>query len=117
MVMLVFREDEDVVDVDYNEDVSQVLKDVIHEVLECCRSIGQSEWHDKGFEGPIACAKGGLPLLTRHDLNIVITCVKVELRVDIRTFKLVNEVRNEGYGVLVLSCETIQSLIVNAHSQ
>jgi hypothetical protein len=116
MVMSVLREDEDVVEVEYNEDVSHVLKDVIHEVLECCWSIRQSEWHDKVFERPIAGAKGCLPFLTRCDLNIVITRMKIKLGVDVRTFELVNEIRNEGYGVLVLSCETVQASIVDGHS-
>jgi hypothetical protein len=117
MVVAVLRENEDVIEVDYNEDVSHVLEDVIHEELECCRGIHQSEWHDKVFEGAVTCAKGSLPLLTRSDPNIVISCTKVKLGVDVRTFELVDEVRNEGYRVLVLSGETVQASVVDEHSQ
>jgi hypothetical protein len=66
-----------IVEVDYNEDVSHVLEDVIHEELECCRSIRQAEWHNKVFEGPLLCVKCGLPFLTRSDSDIVIPCAKI----------------------------------------
>jgi hypothetical protein len=61
--------------------------------------------------------KGSLPLLTRSDPNVVVSCVKIELGVDVRTFELVNKVRNEGYGVLVLSGQTVEASIVDAHLQ
>jgi hypothetical protein len=55
--------------------------------------------------------------LPRSDPNIVVPCEKIELGVDVCTFELVNEVRNKGYAVLVLSGQTVQASVVDAHSQ
>ena len=67
-MLLVFRRvvgvDENVVKVDGNIYVEKITKDVIHESLEGGRSIGQSERHNKPFEGSIASPECCLPFVT-----------------------------------------------------
>ena len=67
-MLLVFRRvvrvDEDVVKVDGNINVEEVAEDVIHESLESGWSIGQSERHNKPFEGSIASLECRLPFIT-----------------------------------------------------
>jgi hypothetical protein len=43
-------EDEDVVQIHHKEIVLVGVKDMIHEVLEASRSIGETESHDQHFE-------------------------------------------------------------------
>ena len=65
-------DDEDIIEVDHYEDVSHVSEDVIHEGLECSRSIGQSHGHNQEFEGAISGAKGCFPLMASSDAKIVV---------------------------------------------
>ena len=56
--------DEDVVEVDDNTNIEHVSEDIIHEFLECCWGVGESEGHDLPFKRSIAHSECGLPLIT-----------------------------------------------------
>ena len=64
MLLLVAAKYEDVIEIDYNKYVNHIAEYVVHEVLECSRRISHPKQHDQVLKGPIACAEGGLPLVT-----------------------------------------------------
>ena len=60
MDLMIFKgigEDEDIIEVDYYEDLSHVSEDKIHEGLEHIRGIGESHGHNQEFERAILGAK------------------------------------------------------------
>ena len=65
----VVRVDEDVIKVDGDINVEEVAEDVVHESLESGRSIGQSERHNKPFEGSITSPECRLPFITFHNAD------------------------------------------------
>ena len=61
--------DEDVVEVDDHIDVEEIREDVVHETLESCRSVGESEGHNRLFKGTITGTEGGFPLIAIRNLD------------------------------------------------
>jgi hypothetical protein len=45
------------------------MEDVIHEMLEGSRGIGEAKWHHHPFKRAIACLKGSFPFITIGDLD------------------------------------------------
>ena len=41
-----FREDKNVININYNKLVQKLMKNIIHQVLESSRGIGEAKWHD-----------------------------------------------------------------------
>ena len=56
--------DEDIIQIYNYEDVTHIVEDVIHEVLEGCRGVGHSKGHDKIFEESIAGVEGSFPFIS-----------------------------------------------------
>jgi hypothetical protein len=67
--------DEDAVKVNSDGDVEEILENIIHEVLEGCRGIGESKRHDEPFKQAIASPKHGLPFITVSNPNEMIGVV------------------------------------------
>ena len=58
---------------------NHVSEGVIHEMLECGRGNIEAEEHDGGFEKSFMSDKGGLPLVTIFDMDVIVTQTNVEL--------------------------------------
>ena len=59
--------DEYVIEVHQYTNIEQVAKDVIHEVLESGRCVGESKRHNAPFEGAIASPESRLPFIALSD--------------------------------------------------
>ena len=67
--------DQDVIQVDYDEDVGHVMEDVVHEMLECRWGVGHSEGHNEVLKRPVARVERGLPLMSGQDPNVVVSAM------------------------------------------
>src|SRR5882672_525203 len=110
-------EDEDIVEVDHYEDVSNVSEDVIHEGLEHSGSIGESHGHNQEFEQAILGVKCCLPLMASGDTNIVVAGPQVELSVDLGTAELVKEIGDKRDRVPILPGELVEVPEVDTEPQ
>ncbi len=105
--------DKYIVQVDYNMSVvNQLFQDVIHEQLECCRRVCESEDHYQWFKQPPVCSKHRFPLITIFDPNVIVTPLDVHLRKPLRSLQLVNKFLNQWQGVSVLDCHVVQLPII-----
>ncbi len=51
--------------------VDELMEDMVHHCLECCRGVTQSEKHDSWFKQPSVSSEHGLPLIIFLDLHVV----------------------------------------------
>jgi hypothetical protein len=56
--------------------------------------------------------KGSLPLIALSDADIIVSPSYIELGEVLCTFELIDEIINEGEGVLIFSCDGIECSIV-----
>ena len=89
-------EDQDVVQVDDDENVSHVTEDIIHEMLECCQGVGHSKGHYEVLKGTVACAERGLPFVSGQDPDVVVSRVEVDLCEELGRPESVQEVTHQG---------------------
>src|SRR5882724_1970933 len=61
----VVQVDEDVIQIDDDNDINHVCKDVIHKLLESCWSIGKPFRHYQPLKRSIASLEGSLPFVSR----------------------------------------------------
>ena len=64
-------------------------------MLESCRSIGKSKWHNEPFEGTIAGVESGFPFITVHDTDEVIGMSEINGGIDMGFTHSGKEVGNE----------------------
>jgi 6-phosphogluconate dehydrogenase (decarboxylating) len=71
---------EDIIQI-YNEMsvINEVLKDVCHKGLKSSKGIAKAKGHNKGFKEAKFTLKGGFPLITSFDLDIIVFSMNVEL--------------------------------------
>ena len=71
--------DEEVIHVDNEPSFGDhIAEGVIHESLEGCGGIGESEEHHRGFEKSFVSDEGRLPLVAILDSHVVVPPVDVE---------------------------------------
>src|SRR5260221_62382 len=105
--------DKDVVHVAYDfAMINELMKDVVHHHLECCRGVAQSEEHDSWFEQALVSLECSLPFITLLDLHIVEPPVEVKYGEELSTMEVGQDIRDKGEGVGVLDHDLIQLLIV-----
>ncbi len=92
---------EDVIKVYDYGNVKHVSENVIHEVLECCGSIGESKRHDTPFKGAVAGPEGCFPFITFSYTYEMISMSKIKFGVDASRVRGVEEIRNEWKGVTI----------------
>ncbi|KIK16423.1 hypothetical protein PISMIDRAFT_113421, partial [Pisolithus microcarpus 441] len=49
--------------------IVRVHKDRVDEMLECCRGVGKSKWHDKPFIGSITSPEGRFPFISISNVH------------------------------------------------
>ena len=87
-------------------------EDAIHRCLECCGGIGEPERHYEEFVMTVVGAK-------RCFLNVLFTNsqefrFEVILGEEITIVEFVNELFNNGNGVLIKYCGSVQGMIIDA---
>src|SRR5882724_8885413 len=111
MNLIIFQgvgEYEDIIEIDHYKDISHVSEDVVHQGLECSRSIDKSHWHDQELKGAIAHSEGHIPLVACCDTIIVVASMEVKLGVDLHAAQLVKEVGDERDWVPILLCDLVE---------
>ena len=58
---------------------NHVSEGIIHESLECCWGVSESEEYDRWFEESLMCDEGGFPLVTIFDVDIVVATSDIKL--------------------------------------
>ncbi|KAG5348809.1 hypothetical protein C0989_008006 [Termitomyces sp. Mn162] len=86
------RVDQDIVQIYDDKDVIHVMEDVVHEVLEGGGGVSHSKGHYKILKEAVAGAKGGLPFMSRGDLDVVVAGTKVDFCVNLGAAKAINKV-------------------------
>ena len=83
MLFLGVGENENIVKVDYIEDVNITTERTVDIGLEGSRGIGQTKGYHKVFEVAISRAKGRLPLVSFPYTNPVVSVTYVDFRKDL----------------------------------
>src|SRR3981189_1161019 len=105
--------DEDVVEVDGDDTLGdEVLEDFVHHRLEGRRAVCQSKVHHQWFEQTAISSKRRFPFIAFFYPHVVIPPADVELGEVLRAFESVNEVGNEGKGIVILSGDQVERAIV-----
>src|SRR5260221_10666694 len=66
------RVDKDIIHITYHLTVvDELMENIIHHHLECCRRVTQSKEHDGWFEQPSVSSEHGLPLVSFLDPHVV----------------------------------------------
>ena len=87
---------------------------MVHECLECWRSIAEAEKHDCGFietEGSNEC---GLPLIFFTNVNIVISPSDVEFGKEGGVFHVIDQLRNEWERISIAGGVAVKVVIILA---
>jgi len=107
------REDEDVIKVyTYSPFHDEVPEYVIHHGLEGGWAVCETEEHYQRFEQSLVGLKGCLPLVTLTNVNIVVPPANIQLGEILGLAKLIDEFRDEGYGVAIFDQHCIQCSVV-----
>src|SRR5258708_5179615 len=91
--------------------VNELMKDVIHHCLECCRGVAQSEEHDSWFEQTSIGSECGLPLIALFDPDIVEPPAEVKCGEELGVVEAGQDIGDKG-EVGVLNGNLIQLPIV-----
>ncbi len=94
--------DEDVVQVYDYGNVKHVSKNVVHEALERCRSIGEPKRHDTPFKGAVTGPEGCFPFITFSYVYEMISVSEIKFGIDASGAHGVEEVGNEWKGITIL---------------
>ena len=106
-------EDKEVIYVDDEPPFSdEVPEQIVDELLDHGRGIHESKEHDCEFQEPFMGYKGGFPLVSIFDSDIVVSLVDIELGKNLCSLELINKVRDEEKGVGVPNGIFIQVAIV-----
>ena len=80
MGFFVMGEDKEVIHIeDEPSFCNYVSEGVIHELLECCWGVGESEEHHSRFKKVFVCDEGSFSLVAVFDANIVVPPANVKL--------------------------------------
>ena len=77
MFLLRFLVDQDMIQVNYDEDIEEVPKNVISHMLENCWCIREAKWHHCILKMAIASAESCLPFIPRTNSSKVVGTSKV----------------------------------------
>ncbi|KIK72544.1 hypothetical protein PAXRUDRAFT_180477, partial [Paxillus rubicundulus Ve08.2h10] len=107
----------DVLLIDYDADIKHISEDGINEKLESCRSVCQTKRHYWPLIGAIAGAEGGLPFVSRRDVDKMVGVPEINLDIDFTTARGVEQVGDEWEWVAVFLCDFVESSEVDTKSE
>ena len=79
MILLPAAVDKNVVEVHDDEFANEWAQHLIHQPLECTRRVREAEWHNSPLVETVLYLKGGLPLISWTNLNLVIFASQINL--------------------------------------
>src|SRR5882762_5634460 len=111
------RKNKNIIKINDDANVSHIGKNIIHEMLESRRCIGQAKGHNQVLECAIACAEGGKPLVAFHNADVVVTGTKINLGEYFGRPQLIKKVANKWKRVSVPPSEPIELAVVDTESE
>ena len=108
---------EDVIKVDDNADVKEIGKDVIHEVLKGCQSIGESERHYCPFIRSVVSPECGFPFVAFCDADQMIGVSEIYFCIVLCLLGSVKQVFREREWVPVLFGDLVEATVVHTKSE
>ncbi|KAF3626893.1 hypothetical protein FXO38_29011 [Capsicum annuum] len=105
MITLTMRIDKDIIYEDYDEHVQVLLEHPFYQVYESYWGISMTKGDDYFWN------------VTFSDSELMIARSEVYLREIAGTLKLVKQVIDSGKRILVLDCDFIELMVINAHSE
>ena len=110
--------DEKIIHVDNEPSFSNhITEGVVHEALEGCGGVGESEEHHGGFEEPLMGDEGGFPLVSVFDPYIVISPPNIEFGEDLSVSQFIYKVGDERKGVGVADGVFVNVAVVLARAE
>lgn len=106
---------QDVVKVDNTELVEEFTQYIIHEVLDCCRCIGQSERYNEKFKELIAAAECCFLLITFLYADLVEVIAEVDFGEVSSPLDLVQGFFHAGQGISIFFSNIIKGPVVYKH--
>jgi hypothetical protein len=113
MLLFTLGIDQDVVNENHDKLVQLRHKYGVHQVHEMCRSIGEPKRHNQILIQPVPRRESSLKNVFRVDLELMITRMKIDLRKDFCTGKLIEKNVDTSQWILVLDSDDIQRPVVN----
>ena len=83
-------------------------------LLDICRSVGESEWHDEPFKDSVPSWKCCFPFSTVGNFDLMVRPSKVNFCVVLGVCKLIEEHVGRGKGVAILDGHVVKSAVVDA---
>src|SRR6202012_26820 len=99
------------------ETIEQIVKGVVHEVLEGGGSVSEAEMHDEELIGAVATSKGGLPFVAVGDANQIEAGLEIDLRKQLRSGEAIEEFVDPGKGVPILAGNLVNTAIIDAEAK
>ena len=103
-----FTVDEDIIKKYQNEFPQIGSEDLIHQGLECGRSISETKGHDQKLIVAIMCVESYFRDIIRMDPNLVIPGTKIQLGEKMSTMELIQKLINNGNWKLIFDCDVIK---------
>ena len=109
-----FTIDENIIKEDQNEVLQVGSKYFIHQFLEHGRGICEAKWHEHKFIVAIMCAERCFRDIILTNPNLVIPRTKIQLGEKMSTMELIQKFINNENWKLILHCDVIKCLKVDA---
>jgi hypothetical protein len=117
MFFLAFGIDENIIDKDHDEFIELRHEHGVHEVHEVGWGIHETKRHYQELVKTITSGESGFRNVTRSNLNLMITRMKVNLREDFGFSQLIEKNIDSGKRVFVLDGDCIERSVIYTHSQ
>src|SRR5882762_11714366 len=111
------RENKNIIKINDDANVSHIGKNIIHEMLESRRCVGQAKGRNQVLECTIVCVEGSKPLMAFSNADIVVTGAKIDLGEYFGRLQLIEKVADKWKRVSVLLSEPIELAVVNTESE
>ena len=92
--------------------INEVGKDRIHKGLKGGWGVAKAKGHYQGFKKAEGAFKGGFPLVTFMDTNIVISLVNVKFSKIARSLEFVNKIEDQGKWGSILDSNFIKVTVI-----
>ena len=94
--------DQYVVQIDNDNNVYHICKDVVHEPLKSCRSVSKAFRHYQPLKGSVTSLEGGLPFVSCCNVNQMVRMPEVDFSVTSCFSWCVEQIGNEWKWIMIL---------------
>ena len=117
MLFLGLRVDDNVINEYYDKRVKVFMEDSVHEIHKCSSCICETKWHNQELIMTITGSKGRLLNIFIPTPKMMVTLTKINLWLETRPLKLVEQVIYSGKWILILDSDFIELPIIDTHSK